>query len=99
FSLFFYTQTELVSVNYLMYYGGINVCDENSKYCVVDRFEEEWAVIEYKSKTFNFPKDLLPLNVREGDVIKFEVVVDEEETKRRKERIEKLADELFTEEE
>jgi hypothetical protein len=33
--------------------------------------------------------------VREGDVVKINIIVDEEATKNRKKRVEQLADELF----
>ncbi|HHY78841.1 MAG TPA: DUF3006 domain-containing protein, partial [Thermoanaerobacter sp.] len=30
------------------------------KLCIIDRFEGNFAVIEYEDITFNFPKELLP---------------------------------------
>jgi hypothetical protein len=44
---------------------------------------------------FNIPKALFPQQVREGDVVKINIIVDEEATKNRKKRVEQLADELF----
>ncbi len=32
---------------------------------IVDRFEGDWAVIEYGRKTFNLPRFLLPQDCRE----------------------------------
>ena len=43
---------------------------------IIDRFEENWAIIEYGGGTFNFPEELLPLNAREGDVLVFNVSAD-----------------------
>ncbi|MGB9793044.1 MAG: DUF3006 domain-containing protein [Thermacetogeniaceae bacterium] len=64
---------------------------------VIDRFEGEWAVVEYKGRTFNLPRSLLPREVGEGSVIRISVTVDQEATKAREKTIERLADELFEE--
>jgi|Wag4MinimDraft_11_1082651.scaffolds.fasta_scaffold04972_2 hypothetical protein len=68
------------------------------KLCIIDRFEGDWAVIEYEDKIFNFPKELLPKEAKEGDVLKFDVTVDIEETEKRKKAIEDLAKDLFVDE-
>lgn len=62
---------------------------------IIDRFESNWAVIEYEGDTFNIPKSLLPQSAREGDVIKITVAVDDKATSERRNRVEKLMDELF----
>ncbi|AZF90261.1 MAG: hypothetical protein BPH100C_200 [Phage 5P_2] len=62
---------------------------------IIDRFEGEWAVIEYGRKTFNFPKTLLPKKAKEGDVITISISIDREATAKRERNIEKLADQLF----
>lgn len=62
---------------------------------IIDRFEGDWAVVEFKGKTFNVPKVLFPQQVREGDVVRIAVDVDEQGTKERKKIVMKLADELF----
>lgn len=62
---------------------------------IIDRFEGDWAVIECGSKTFNLPKDLLPKEAKEGDVVAIKVFIDREATARRKEEIEKLTEGLF----
>ena len=62
---------------------------------IIDRFEGDWAVIEFGRKTFNLPKFLLPADIKEGDVIKIEVTIDRKTTTSRKESINKLADSLF----
>jgi hypothetical protein len=68
------------------------------KLCIIDRFEGDWAVIEYEEKFFNFPKELLPKDAKESDVFRFNVEVDIEETEKRKKAVENLAEDLFTEE-
>lgn len=68
------------------------------KLCIIDRFEGNFAVIEYEDITFNFPKELLPKEAKEGDVLKFDITVDKEETEKRKKTIEDLAKDLFVEE-
>ncbi|KHO63195.1 hypothetical protein THYS13_13140 [Thermoanaerobacter sp. YS13] len=72
--------------------------ERTKKLCIIDRFEGNWAVIEYGDKTFNFPKELLPKETKEGDVLKFDITVDKEETEKRKKAIEDLAKALFVEE-
>lgn len=62
---------------------------------VIDRFEGEWAVIEYRGLNFEVPVSLLPGGVREGDVLKMVIEIDREATKHKKEKIEKLIDDLF----
>jgi flagellar basal body L-ring protein FlgH len=62
---------------------------------VIDRIEEDWAVIEYGKKTFNIPRSLLPKGAKEGDVITVLVTVDESATKRRSDDIKALAKDLF----
>jgi len=68
------------------------------KLCIIDRFEGNWAVIEYGNKTFNFPKKLLPKEAKEGDVLKFNITIDREETEKRRKAIEDLAKDLFVDE-
>ncbi|WP_284680328.1 DUF3006 domain-containing protein [Aceticella autotrophica] len=66
--------------------------------CIIDRFEGDWAVIEYGEKFFNFPKELLPKDAKEGDVLSFYVQIDKKETEKRKKIIEDLARDLFVDE-
>ncbi|AEM79491.1 DUF3006 domain-containing protein [Thermoanaerobacter wiegelii] len=72
--------------------------ERTQKLCIIDRFEEGWVVIEYGEQFFNFPKELLPKEVKEGDILKFNVEIDIEETEKCKKAIEGLAKELFTDE-
>ena len=62
---------------------------------IIDRIEGNWAVIEFEGKTFNIPKSLLPRSAREGDVIRIAVSIDDKATLERKNRVEKLMDDLF----
>ncbi len=62
---------------------------------IIDRFEENIAVIETDESTINIPIKYLPRNANEGDVIK--LVIDKDTTETRKKRINKLAENLFEE--
>ncbi len=68
---------------------------------VIDRFEDHFAVCEdEEGKMINIERAKLPENVKEGDII-FEdeegFKIDSKEIESQKERIEKLADELWEE--
>ncbi len=63
---------------------------------VIDRFEEEYAVVELENKDIvNIPIKILPKEVKEGDVIK--ILVDYEETAIREELIKEKFNNLFEE--
>lgn len=62
---------------------------------IIDRFEGETAVVEYNGRTFDLPRELLPVDAKEGDVIRLSVAVDKEETKKRKQKIDNLVDDIF----
>ncbi|MGI6487025.1 MAG: DUF3006 domain-containing protein [Syntrophomonadaceae bacterium] len=62
---------------------------------IIDRIEGQWAVIEYKSKTFNLPLSILPSGAKEGDIIQIQISLNEEAAEVRKEAINNLAEELF----
>lgn len=64
---------------------------------IIDRFEGEWAVIEFGDKIFDIPRALLPKEAREGDVIQISISIDNYATKDREEAVRKLAEELFEE--
>lgn len=66
----------------------------DKKLLIVDRFEGDWAVIEYGTETFDFPKELLPSNTKAGDVLTLTITVDQETTQRRKARIDSLFERL-----
>ena len=60
---------------------------------VIDRFEGEYAVVEIDDGTFGrISKAVLP-GAREGDVVSIEI--DHGETQMRRERIQKLMDEVW----
>lgn len=60
---------------------------------IIDRFEGDYAVCEMENlKIVNIPKELVP-SAHEGDIIKIDVLKDE--TKKRKEEIKKLMDNIF----
>ncbi|KEI01969.1 pyruvate kinase [Clostridium botulinum] len=66
---------------------------------VIDRFEEEFAVVELDDrKIINILKEKLPKEAKEGYVIKItdeSIIIDYEETEKRKKEIEELAKDLF----
>ncbi|SMF88115.1 Protein of unknown function [Paenibacillus uliginis N3/975] len=66
---------------------------------VIDRFEDDIAVVEVEDgKTLHYPKHLLPSDAEVGDVIKIDgnhFTVDKDETKKRRNEIDGLMNELF----
>jgi len=66
---------------------------------IIDRFEEGFAVCEREDKVMiNIKKELLPEGAEEGQVILIKeegIVIDYEETKRRKKEIEEATKELW----
>lgn len=66
---------------------------------VIDRFEGDFAVCECEDKTIlNINVNKLPKNVCEGDVLVIDganIRVDYEETKKRKQEIEVLMEDLW----
>jgi len=62
---------------------------------IIDRFEGDWAVIEYGRDTFNFPRALLPEGAREGDVVRFAVQIDNDNTPKRRKKAEESLRQLF----
>jgi len=62
---------------------------------IIDRFENNWVVVEYNRKTFNLPRELVPPEALEGDVISIKVSVDPMATARLKEDVAETAGKLF----
>jgi hypothetical protein len=66
---------------------------------IIDRIEGDLAVVECNSEMINIPLSKLPKDITTGDVIVFmdngSVKKDNVETSKRKEKINKLIDELF----
>ena len=62
---------------------------------IIDRFEGNWAVIEYERQTFNLPRKLLPPEALEGDVVAISISVDVKATATVKGDVTRLARQLF----
>lgn len=63
---------------------------------IIDRFEGDYAVVELPDRsTIDMSKKLIPQGAKEGDVLKIEI--DKDETAKRRERIQKLMEELWEE--
>ncbi len=61
---------------------------------IIDRFEGEYAVVEFDDKTFvNIPKKALPTNAKEGDVLI--VTINREETANREKQMSERLNGLF----
>ena len=63
--------------------------------CIIDRFEGDYAVIEYNEQVLNLPKVFLPVDVHEGDVLDVIIMLDVNETDRIKAEMKKLMDEVW----
>ena len=64
---------------------------------IIDRFEGKYAILESQDRnpiTFNFPRHLLPQEAKEGAVLNINIGIDQEETKRRKDKIQNLLSKL-----
>ena len=60
---------------------------------IIDRFEEKYAVVEMENGSFvNMPRELVPNMAEPGEVL--EIQINEEETERRRNRIQQLLDGL-----
>jgi hypothetical protein len=67
---------------------------------IIDRFEGQFAVVEFDGTTEDILISELPAGVKAGDTLIFkddEVIIDTEDTASRKEEIDSLMDELFEE--
>jgi hypothetical protein len=52
---------------------------------IIDRFEGDFAVVEYKEgRTFNLPRSLLPPGAKEGDILTLTMTIDNESAETRK---------------
>jgi len=64
---------------------------------IIDRFEGKYAILEYQDKNpiiFNFPLHLLPKEAKEGTILSINIDIDQEETKRRKDKTQNLLNKL-----
>ncbi|WP_129600696.1 DUF3006 domain-containing protein [Anaerophilus nitritogenes] len=68
-------------------------------YLIIDRFEGNYAICEDEQKNMiSIGKENIPKEAKEGDVLFVydeKIIIDKEETKKRKEEIEKIADDLW----
>ena len=69
---------------------------------IIDRFEEDWAVVEMEDGEFaDIPTDTLPSNAEEGSVIYIDkdgkVLLSVQETQDRRDKVKNLMDKLFEE--
>jgi len=65
---------------------------------IIDRFEDDWAVVEIDGETKDFQRAIFPNDAVAGDVVKIEgnvVIVLKDETKRLRQEIEDLMDEVW----
>lgn len=61
---------------------------------IIDRFEGDFAVVELETREMvDLPRKLVPIDAAEGDVL--EIRVNKKETQHRRERIEKLCEDLW----
>ena len=63
---------------------------------VVDRFEGDYAILLFGEKEIkvDFPKELLPKEVKVGNWLKITLTIDEKETAQQEKKISKLLDKL-----
>ncbi|NEZ47886.1 DUF3006 domain-containing protein [Clostridium niameyense] len=68
---------------------------------IIDRFEEEFVVVELESgETMNIPINKMPKGIREGVVINIfgrRISIDESETKKLSKDIDKLIEDMWDE--
>nr|WP_222852502.1 DUF3006 domain-containing protein [Planococcus glaciei] len=65
---------------------------------IIDRFEEDIAVVEVDGVTQDFKKSIFPKNAEPGDFVEIkgeQVMILKDETEKRRKEIEKLMDELW----
>lgn len=63
---------------------------------IIDRFESNFAVCEKENKTMiDIPKEILPEEAKEGDVLNINISIDTEETENRKKIIEELTKDIW----
>ena len=64
---------------------------------IIDRFENDWVILAFKRKTFLLPRQLVPPEAMEGDVLKIAVSIDAGATAKLKENVRTLAERHFKE--
>ena len=63
---------------------------------IIDRFEGEYAVIEYEKKMYNISKIFIPEEAKEGNVLNIKITVDQSGTDEQKEEISQLMKSVWT---
>lgn len=61
---------------------------------IVDRFEGDWAVLEWEGQAFSVPRALVPGDAREGDCLTWRLQVDRQNSAERRRRVRSLLDRL-----
>lgn len=65
---------------------------------IIDRFEEEFVVIEIDGKIEDYPRHSIPSEAEVGDVLIIDgdvITIDKDETEKRRKRISKLMVDLW----
>lgn len=62
---------------------------------VLDRIEGDRALIEWGEEIIEIPLALLPTGVKEGNLLRISISIEENETEARKERLEEKAKRLW----
>jgi len=65
---------------------------------IIDRFEDDWAVVEIDGETKDFKRTIFPKDAVAGDVVEIHgnvVTILKDETKRLRQEIEDLMDEVW----
>jgi hypothetical protein len=64
----------------------------------VDRFEEDFVIVEVEGNIVNMKRERFPESIKEGDVIEIKedgcIIILEEETKKREDKIKKMFNNL-----
>lgn len=63
--------------------------------CIVDRFEGDYAVVEYYQQVVKLPKVFLPVEAHEGDVLDVIIMLDVNETNKLKAEMKKFVDDVW----
>lgn len=63
---------------------------------VIERFEKDQCILEFEDgRLISFPKNLLPEEAQEGDVLDLRFKINRERTVARREKIQKMMDEIW----
>lgn len=63
---------------------------------IIDRFEGQWVIVEAENRTtFNLPRSVLPVDIKEGDVINIHVSLDPVATRQRSKKAKSILDNFF----